>query len=67
MHVVLPDGQRLEVAPAATAADVAAAIGPGLARAAIGARVDGALADLLTPLTDGAEVSIVTKRDPPTC
>jgi threonyl-tRNA synthetase len=64
MHVVLPDGQRLEVAPGATAADVAAAIGPGLARAAVGARVDGALADLLTPLNDGAEVSIVTKRDP---
>jgi threonyl-tRNA synthetase len=63
MHVVLPDGQRLEVAPGATAADVAAAIGPGLARAAVGARVDGSLVDLLAPLPDGGAVSIVTKRD----
>ena len=63
MHVVLPDGKRLEVAAGATAADVAAAIGPGLARAALGARLDGALADLMTPVRDGAQVAIVTKRD----
>ncbi|MFN2322735.1 MAG: threonine--tRNA ligase [Trueperaceae bacterium] len=63
MHVVLPDGKRLEVAAGATAADVAAAIGPGLARAALGARLDGALSDLMTPVRDGAQVAIVTKRD----
>jgi len=63
MHVLLPDGQRLELAPGATAGDAAAAIGPGLARAALGARVDGLLADLLTPLPDGARLAIVTRRD----
>src|SRR3990170_3139528 len=63
MHVVLPDGKRLEVTAGATAADVAAAIGPGLARAALGARLDGALVDLMTPVSDGAQVAIVTKRD----
>ncbi len=63
MHVFLPDGQRLDLAPGATAADAAAAIGPGLARAAVGARVDGTLTDLLTPLPEGARLAIVTKRD----
>ena len=63
MHVLLPDGQRLDLAAGATAADAAAAIGPGLARAALGARVDGALSDLLTPLPDGAQLAIVTRRD----
>ncbi len=63
MHVILPDGKRLEVAAGATAADVASAIGPGLARAALGARIDGQLSDLLTPVHDGAQLAIVTKRD----
>ena len=63
MHVLLPDGQRLELPDGATAATAAAAIGAGLARAALGARVDGELSDLLTPLPDGARLAIVTKRD----
>ncbi len=63
MHVVLPDGKRLSVATGATGAEVAAAIGPGLARAALGVRVDGVLHDLMTPLPDEAHVAIVTKRD----
>lgn len=63
MHVYLPDGQRLDLPPGATAADAAAAIGPGLARAALGARVDDRLTDLFTPLPDGGRVAIVTKRD----
>jgi len=63
MHVLLPDGQRLELPDGATAAAAAAAIGAGLARAALGARVDGELSDLMTPLPDGARLAIVTKRD----
>ena len=35
IHVTLPDGNPLELADGATGADVAAAIGPGLARAAL--------------------------------
>ncbi len=46
-----------------TAADLAAAIGPGLAKAAIAARVNGELVDLSRELPDGAEVSIVTRSD----
>ena len=54
--IALPDGSVREVAEGSTPADVAAAIGPGLAKAALAARVDGELRDLLvarllTPLT----------------
>jgi threonyl-tRNA synthetase len=59
-HVTLPDGNALEVPDQATGADVAAAIGAGLARAALAIEVDGELRDLARPVDDGAAVSIVT-------
>ncbi|HEX6229407.1 MAG TPA: threonine--tRNA ligase [Solirubrobacterales bacterium] len=62
--VKLPDGSPLELADGASGADAAAAIGPGLAKAALAIRVDGELRDLSAPLPDGAEVAIVTDRDP---
>jgi len=65
MHVVLPDGKQLDLPDRATGADVAAAIGPGLARAALGLRVDGRLSDLLSEVPDGATVQILTGRDAP--
>ncbi|GIW25325.1 threonine--tRNA ligase [Meiothermus sp.] len=64
MTAVLPDGRNLELPPGATAADAAKAIGPGLAKAAIGAIVNGELYDLLKPLPDGAEIRILTEKDP---
>ncbi|GIW37111.1 MAG: threonine--tRNA ligase [Meiothermus sp.] len=64
MHAVLPDGKKLELKPGATAADAAKAIGPGLAKAAIGAIANGELYDLLKPLPEGAELRILTERDP---
>ena len=39
--ITLPDGSEREVPAGTTPADIAAAIGPGLARAALAARVDG--------------------------
>jgi len=51
MHVQLPDGNRLELADGATGHDVAAAIGPGLAKAAVAVLVDGAIQDLALPVT----------------
>ncbi len=63
MHVTLPDGKRLDLSEQATGADAAAAIGAGLARAALAIKVDGELRDLSAPLSDGAEISIVTGRD----
>ncbi|CAN5443126.1 threonine--tRNA ligase [soil metagenome] len=64
MQVLLPDGKALEFSATVTPREVAAKIGPGLAKAALGARVNGQVQDLLSELPDGAEVAILTKRDP---
>ena len=61
--VVLPDGSRKELAAGATGADLAAAIGPRLAKVALAVRVDGELRDLSRPLPDGAQVAIVRDQD----
>jgi threonyl-tRNA synthetase len=63
-EVRLPDGSTREIEPDASAADLAAQIGPGLAKAAVAARVDGDVVDLARPLPDGAEVAILTRKDP---
>src|ERR671914_310450 len=64
MQIELPDGSRKELADGATGADLAAAIGPGLARAALAVKVGGHLRDLARPLADGDRVEIVTDRSP---
>ncbi len=61
--VTLPDGSSRELAEGATAADLAADIGPGLLKAALIAVVDGQEVDLDVPLTNGAEVALVTGKD----
>jgi len=60
----LPDGSVLEVAQGTTALEVAAGIGPGLAKAAIGAELDGRAIDLRLPLTEGGRFRLFTARDP---
>jgi threonyl-tRNA synthetase len=62
-RVTLPDGSVREVAPGSTPADVAAAIGPGLAKAALAARVNGELRDLGRPFDGDATLALVTARD----
>jgi threonyl-tRNA synthetase len=62
--VSLPDGTPLELPDGATGADAAAAIGPGLAKAALAIRFGGELHDLAAPLADGTEIAILTDRDP---
>jgi len=64
ISVSLPDGSARQLPEGATAADLAAAIGPRLARAAVVARVDGVAVDLSTPLAEGAAVAIVTAESP---
>ncbi|HEU4657581.1 MAG TPA: threonine--tRNA ligase [Capillimicrobium sp.] len=64
MTVTLPDGTELQLDDGATGADAAAAIGAGLARAALAVKVDGELRDLAAPLPDGARLEIVTGRSP---
>ncbi|HEV2866841.1 MAG TPA: threonine--tRNA ligase [Allosphingosinicella sp.] len=61
--VKLPDGSVREVEPGTTPAEIAAAIGPGLAKAALAARVNGELRDLNRPIEGDAELALVTSRD----
>jgi threonyl-tRNA synthetase len=58
--VTLADGSRRELAAGSTARDLAEAIGPGLARAALAAEVDGSPVDLATPLAEGERVTVLT-------
>jgi threonyl-tRNA synthetase len=63
IRLTLPDGSVREVAPGTTAGDVARAIGPGLAKAALAARVDGEVIDLERPIARDAALQILTARD----
>ncbi|MGI9604796.1 MAG: threonine--tRNA ligase [Acidimicrobiales bacterium] len=63
VNVTLPDGSSRSLDTGATAADLAAEIGPGLAKAALIAVVDGNEVDLDVPLPDGASVALVTGSD----
>ena len=67
LTVTLPDGTELELPDGATGADAAAAIGPGLAKAALAVEVtepggEPELRDLARPLPGGARISILTER-----
>jgi threonyl-tRNA synthetase len=62
-RITLPDGSVREVVPGTTPADVAAAIGPGLAKAAIAARIDGELRDIMRPFEGDTNLALVTSRD----
>src|SRR3989454_2401293 len=64
IQVVLPDGSEKRRPAGATGADLAHAIGPGLAKAAVAVRVDGQVWDLARPLPDGVTVAILTDKDP---
>jgi threonyl-tRNA synthetase len=63
INVILPDGTRLEVPAGSSVGDVAAAIGPGLAKAAVAGQIDGETVDLGTSLSGDAEIRILTERD----
>jgi threonyl-tRNA synthetase len=67
MELELPDGKTLTLEDGATGTDAAAAIGPGLARAALAVKVDGELRDLSRPLPENqdngpAKLEILTDR-----
>ncbi|MBO9574149.1 MAG: threonine--tRNA ligase [Sphingobium sp.] len=63
LKITLPDGSQREVARGTTPAEIAAAIGPGLAKAAIAAKVDGELRDIMRPLESDAQLALVTAKD----
>jgi threonyl-tRNA synthetase len=60
IHLTLPDGADLELPDGSTGLDAVRAIGPGLAKAAIVAKVDGATVDLKRPLPERAAFEVVT-------
>jgi threonyl-tRNA synthetase len=64
LRAKLPDGSVRELPAGSTAGDVAASIGPGLAKAAVAAVVDGETVDLMRPLEGDVELRILTERDP---
>ena len=61
--LTLPDGSQRQVTRGTTGADVAASIGPGLAKAALAAKLDGELVDLSRPIEADAALALVTARD----
>src|SRR5690349_17006404 len=62
--ITLPDGSKREFPKPVTVAEVAASIGPGLAKAALAGKVDGKVVDTSFTLSHDATLSIVTDRDP---
>ena len=61
--IALPDGSVKEMPEGSTPADVAAAIGPGLAKAALAAKVDGEMRDIMRPFEGDASLALITSRD----
>ncbi|MEL6875945.1 MAG: TGS domain-containing protein, partial [Pseudomonadota bacterium] len=61
--ITLPDGSAREVAVGTTPAQIAADIGPGLAKAALAARIDGEVRDILRPLEADTALALITSRD----
>jgi len=61
--ITLPDGTQKEFADSVTIQQVAASIGPGLAKATIAGRIDGQLADACVDLVEDAKLEIVTSKD----
>ncbi len=64
VNITLPDGKVLTFARGVTGAEIAASIGPGLAKAALILEVDGRQWDLFRPIEHDAKIRIITKKDP---
>jgi threonyl-tRNA synthetase len=62
LKVYLPDNSELELPDGATGSDLARAIGPGLAKAALAVRVGDEVRDISAPLPDGVRVEVITPK-----
>jgi len=62
--MTLPDGKAMTFAKGVTGGEIAAAIGPGLAKAALIIMLDGKEWDLFRPIEHDAKIRIITKKDP---
>jgi threonyl-tRNA synthetase len=63
IHITLPNGDRREYSRGTTGLQVAESISAGLAREALGVKVNGKVIDLLRPIDEDAEVQILTWSD----
>ncbi len=63
VKITLPDGSERTFAGTTTGADIAADIGPGLAKAALAIEVDGQMMDLFAPITSDATVRLITVKN----
>lgn len=63
ISIQLPDGSRREYPAALSVGDVAASIGAGLAKAALGGKVDGKVVDLSHVIDHDVQLAIVTEKD----
>ncbi len=63
IKITLPNGDVLDLPTGSTSGDVAASIGPGLAKAAVAAVVNGETIGLMEPIESDAEIQILTERD----
>ena len=61
--ITLPDGSERKFDGPVTGAELAADIGPGLAKAALAVRINGEMVDLSRPIEADVEVAIITARD----
>ncbi|MHB1897534.1 MAG: TGS domain-containing protein, partial [Metallibacterium sp.] len=64
IQITLPDGSQRGFEHAPSVRDVAASIGPGLAKAALAGRVDGTLVDLSRVIEHDARLEIITEKSP---
>ena len=62
--ITLPDGSVRQFDAPVSGTELATAIGPGLARAALAMKLDGALTDLARPIEHDAAVVFITRKDP---
>ncbi|SIN68671.1 threonyl-tRNA synthetase [Parasphingorhabdus marina DSM 22363] len=63
IKITLPDGSAREVESGTTPAQIAADIGPGLAKAALAAKIDGEIRDIMRPLEADTDLALITSRD----
>ena len=63
ISVQLPDGSKREFDGPVSVAEVAASIGPGLAKAALAGKIDGRLVDTSYLIENDARLAIMTERD----
>ncbi len=64
VRITLPDGSVREYDHAPTGEEIARDIGPGLAKAALAVKVNGALRDLYLPIAEDATIEIITRKSP---